>query len=169
MDWEFLNHTPKQYNDVAQICLNGHLINSGSLTYPGDNQKFCRDCGEETITNCKYCNKSIRGDQFIDGISLLNEYTVPKYCEECGKEYPWTTRKLAAAKELADEFDNISDEEKEILKNSLDDIVKNGPKTTVATTRFKKIVSKVGPEGATGMKEIIFDVVSEAVKKMIWS
>ena len=47
--------------DTAQICINGHIINSMSISKPEHNKKFCDKCGEPTITNCQNCNAPIRG------------------------------------------------------------------------------------------------------------
>ncbi len=47
--------------DTAQICINGHVINSMSKSHPEHNKKFCDKCGEPTITNCPKCNAPIRG------------------------------------------------------------------------------------------------------------
>jgi hypothetical protein len=47
--------------DTAQICINGHIINSMSKSHPEHNKKFCDKCGAQTITNCPNCNAPIRG------------------------------------------------------------------------------------------------------------
>lgn len=65
-------------------------------------------------------------------------------------------------------MDALTPEEHEMLKRSLDDLVKDGPRTVVATSRFKRLLTKVGPEAATSLKDILVDVVSESVKKGIW-
>ncbi len=93
---------------------------------------------------------------------------LPIFCPDCGKPYPWTEAKLKAAQELADGLDNLSKEERDILKKSLDDIVRDTPQTVVAATRFKKIVAKAGKVAADGFRDILVDVLSEAAKKVIW-
>jgi hypothetical protein len=70
--------------------------------------------------------------------------------------------------ELADELGGLNAEEREQLKNSFPDLVKNTPKTAVAETRFKKLMKKAGSEAYDGMKSILVDVVSEAVKKPVF-
>jgi len=47
--------------DTAQICMNGHVINSMSKSHPEHNKKFCDKCGAPTINNCPKCNTPIRG------------------------------------------------------------------------------------------------------------
>jgi hypothetical protein len=69
---------------------------------------------------------------------------------------------------LADLLGELSPEEKEQLKMSLDDLVKDGPRTIVAQARFKRIVSKTGSEISAGFKDILVEIVSETVKKAIW-
>ena len=76
--------------------------------------------------------------------------------------------KLKAALELSAEVDNLTEEERDILKKSLDDIVRDTPQTPVAAARFKKLVGKAGKEAAQGFKSILVDVASETAKKLIW-
>jgi hypothetical protein len=177
--------------DEAQICLNGHIVNLMSISRPEHNRKFCERCGAPTITKCQYCNAPINGfchegpitkltaDEFdIDGMieeianpppNIIHDYdSLPSFCPECGKTYPWTEAKLKAAKELSNEFENLSSEERKILKKSLDDIIRDTPQTPVSATRFKKIVAKAGKAAADSLKDILVDIASEAAKKMIW-
>ena len=156
------------YYDTAQICMNGHVINSMAKDHPQSNQEFCSDCGEKTIAECPSCNSNIRGHYHVSGVIGFSEYRAPSYCFGCGKPYPWTTSRLEAATELADELEGLTSEEKEKLKSALPELVKNGPKTVVAETRFKKIIKKSGADAYEGMKSILIDVVSEAVKKSIF-
>jgi hypothetical protein len=155
------------YYSVAQICRNGHT--ASQQFSPDLGQKFCGKCGEETITECTFCASPIRGLLITPGkLRPKREYNPPSYCYECGKAYPWTEEKLNAAKDLAELLDELSEAEREQLKMSLDDLVADGPRTIVAQTRFKRILSKTGPEIATGFKDILVDVVSETVKKSLW-
>jgi hypothetical protein len=93
---------------------------------------------------------------------------LPIFCPDCGKPYPWTEAKLKAALELSDELNNLSTEERNMLKKSLDDIVRDTPETTVAATRFKRLVTKAGKAAADGFKDILVDIASETAKKLIW-
>ena len=174
--------------DTAQICINGHTVNLMSVSRPEHNRKFCDRCGAPTITKCQNCNVSINGfyhegtaDEFdIEGMieeivnpppNITHDYTtVQSFCPHCGNPYPWTEARLKAAKELADELDNLSLEEREILKKSLDDIMvmEDTPQTPVAATRFKRLVAKAGPVVADSFRKILIDIASETAKKMIW-
>ena len=118
--------------------------------------------------DCASCNTPIRGYYHVPGVIGFYDYQKPSYCHNCGTAFPWTVSSLEAAREFADELDVLTQEEKEQLKNSFPDLVKNTPKTTVAETRFKKLMKKAGSEAYDGMKSILINVVSEAVKKSMF-
>ncbi len=152
---------------TAQICVNGHMITSSLETSPELSARFCDRCGAETISECPQCRASIRGYFHVDGVVSLNETRVRAFCHECGNPYPWTEAKLSAAREMADELDELSEEEKEQLKGTLDDLVRDTPRTEVAATRFKKLMAKVGKGAAKAMRDIVVDILSETAKKLI--
>ena len=160
-----------EWYDTAQICINGHVTNAQSVSRPDHNSDFCDKCGEPTITECQKCNKPIRGIYHSRHHLIPSNVTslaLPSFCPECGKQYPWTAAKLKAAQELSDEIEDLSLEEREMLKKSLDDIVWDTPQTTVAATRFRKLVAKAGPVVADSFRKILVDVLSETAKKVIW-
>lgn len=69
---------------------------------------------------------------------------------------------------MADELDELQLDERELLKSSLEDLIRDTPKTQVAIVRFKKLLPKAGRGAAEAMRKLLIDVVSEAVKKSIW-
>ena len=151
----------------AQICINGHVITS----IGNDAQfmkKFCTDCGATTIMNCPDCNTAIKGLYIGDSFGF-QDYNPPSFCENCGQPYPWTKSKKEAAAELIDFADKLDDKEKLELKNSIDDLIVDTPKTPIAEMKFKKYALKAGSEIAKGLKDILIDLVSETVKKSIWN
>lgn len=157
------------YYDIAQICLNGHLINSKARRYSLHNQKFCAQCGAATIMDCPNCKSPIRGRYEAQGIFVVgaSDIEIPAFCLECGQAYPWTKVKIEAAKELAKELE-LPKKEQEALATSIDDIVSDNPRTALGATRFKKIMAKVGKESAASFRTILTSVVTEAAKKIIW-
>ena len=158
------------YYDVAQVCLNGHVITRNAESAPELRREFCPKCGEPTIMKCPHCQAPIPGEYHIEGVAVVRRHVPPppKFCHACGAPYPWTERKIEAAKVLADEMENLSPSEKNELKQSLDELYRDTPKTEVAAFRFKKIMAKVGKESYTAMKEIVIGVVSEAVRKSLF-
>ncbi len=154
--------------DTAQVCLNGHPINSMARLSPQRNQKFCSKCGAQTITECQLCKAPIRGYYHSNVTVIGFEYVPPKFCDNCGKPYPWTDLKLKAAQELIDEAEKLTDREKDILKQSLDDLVRDTPNTQVAVLRFKKLAAKAGDVVLGGLRDIMVDVASETAKKILF-
>ena len=157
------------YYDTAQVCRRGHVITGYHDKYPQLRQKFCDTCGEATITKCEVCGTAIRGGYHSDVPILGASYdTPPDYCHNCGKPYPWTELKLQAAQELIGELDGLDDADRKLLKQSLDDLMADGPKTEVASLRFKRIMKKVGKESYEAVKTVVTDLVSESIKKTLF-
>jgi hypothetical protein len=154
--------------DIAQICLNGHLINSSSSDYPQFNKKYCNKCGLATITKCPDCNSEIPGHYNIPGRLSVVRYSIPSFCSRCGKPFPWTKQKLQAAHDLAQELDDISEEDRKSLNQSIDEIVKDTPSASVASMKFKRILSKTGKHVSQAFRDILVDILSEATKKVLW-
>ena len=154
---------------VAQICLNGHIITGSADEYPMFKKKFCPDCGQPTIMQCKYCKADIQGNYDSPGVFDFGNYKRPTFCHNCGNPYPWTEEKLNAALKLIAEDDELSDSDKQILSQSLPDLMINTSKTQLAATRFKKFVRSATSVTGEGLKQILVEVVSETAKKLIWS
>lgn len=154
--------------DTAQICINGHIINESTISTPQHNKKYCDKCGEITITECLECKTPIQGFYHVERVIGGYDMESPSFCSNCGKPYPWIKNRIEAAQELVKEIDNLSKEERIILEQSIDDIVKDSPNSPVAALRFKKIMVKAGKAAADMFKDILVSVASEAAKKVIW-
>ena len=150
--------------DVAEICLSGHITNSSVKQYPEDSMRFCDLCGELTIQACPACNASIRGDS----VEFSSSYDLPSYCTDCGSAFPWIKAKLDAARELFDIIDEFTERDREILNANLDDLVRETPRTQVASLKVKKSLAKVSSSVVSAFRDILVDVLSEAAKKTIW-
>jgi hypothetical protein len=153
--------------DIAQVCFNGHVTNSSAKRISEHNQEYCNRCGQKTITNCPSCNNEIRGDYWGGGFSTA-EFIAPSYCQKCGKPFPWTENKIKSVIEYSKEFGGLDSNEADELEKSINDLVSDTPKTQLGASRFKRIMTKVGAESASAIKEIIVDIVSESAKKIIW-
>jgi hypothetical protein len=119
---------------------------------------FCATCGASNISACQHCQASIEVD-YPGG--------TPGYCGGCGKPFPWTETALSAAKEYTDELDQLTPEEKTVLKATIDDLTRDTAKTPLAASRFKKFMSKVGPSAEGVFKKFLETAVTEATKKMM--
>src|SRR5438309_1162326 len=103
----------RTWYETAQICLNGHEINQSATSSPEFSADFCQKCGAKTIQECPACRTLIRGYCHIPGVVSLGDFEVPAHCHSCGEQYPWMGARIRAAKELSDELDILSTEEKE--------------------------------------------------------
>lgn len=155
--------------DIAQICLNGHVINSATQKMPHRSQPHCDECGAKTITKCPDCEASIRGSYLSPRrYAQIFDISAPSFCINCGQPFPWTRAKLEAAKEMALEIDGLNDKEKSILAESLDDLVSETPRSALAVTRVKKLLSKVGVDAYEVLRKLLVDITSEAIRKQLW-
>lgn len=153
---------------VAQICVNGHVINTSVDWHPESSQTFCATCGAATTERCEGCQAPIRGYYEGPGIGFAQHYERPSFCYRCGLPYPWTLSSVTAAKMLAASLDTISENERAELEKSLEELIRDTPGTKVAELSFKRIMRKVGTEGYEAMKSILVDIVSEAVRKSLF-
>lgn len=156
-------------HDVAQICLNGHVINSSHVRMPEFSADHCKDCGAETITQCPSCNADIRGSYWSPGIISFDTFDAPKYCVGCGGPYPWTSARLSAAQELAGELDGLSDEDRELLKLSLLEIAINGPRTELGASRVKRLLLQAGQGAGSAIYSVVMEFASATAAKIITS
>jgi hypothetical protein len=110
-----------------------------------------------TIAACPSCQKDIPGEDTV----------VYRYCKYCGKPYPWTEQAVRAAKELIHE-QGLGVAEEALVFTSIDDLIQMTPAAPVAGERVSHFVKKAGPQVGESLREILVDVLSESVKKIIW-
>jgi hypothetical protein len=167
-DEEIIEVLYQEGYDIAQICKNGHIINTEANLQSEHNQRYCSRCGAECIARCPACNMFIKGAYLYINFSPNLGFTRPKFCANCGDAYPWTKIAVQSAKEMADELDTLTDSEKAVLKQSFDEIVKDTPQTKVAATRIVKLIAKGGEKVGSIIKDSLVDFISEAAKNIIF-
>jgi hypothetical protein len=158
--------------DVAQICLNGHLITDEYNGSPERRKNYCDRCGEKTIFECPCCNQKIRGDYFFfRSLNRLksNQFhrQFPYYCDNCGEPFPWTIRKLEAIRDIVKEL-KITKNEKELLDTSLQNLVRDTPGSPAAVLKWKKVLSKVEETAYKTIEKLFIEIMSETVKKALF-
>jgi hypothetical protein len=151
--------------DAMQVCLNGHQITIFYHEYPDSQQAFCDECGEPTIYQCPNCKEEIKGWKSVDGVVMIPDMPVPKYCEKCGESFPWTKQAQEAAIELLLEETGFGREE---VERDVRDLVKNSPKAPIAARRLAPAFKTTWEIG----KGVFTNVISQPVIDMIskaWS
>jgi len=152
---------------TAQICLSGHIANDRIEHAAENNKAFCDTCGEATITQCPNCSTPIRGYYLKhSGFRSHALFAPPAFCYSCGVAFPRTGARLKAARELAMEIDSLTDGEREALAKSLDDLVRDNPRTQLAIVRTKKALAKAGPV-AKAIWDTIRPIVTDAVRAAV--
>lgn len=159
----------------AIFCLNGHFIGSANegpqeffdtmrilsaLPQPVQaferKNAFCATCSQPTIKACTHCKSPILVDE-----------SRPSYCTFCGEPFPWTESTLKAAKEFADELEELSSDDKVTLKGTFDDLASDSPRTEIAASRFKRILRKLTPDVAEVIRKTIVEIASSTAVKLI--
>jgi len=143
---------------TAQICLAGHLQNSGVRVIPAE--KYC-ECGAETIHQCPSCNNNIKG--------ATRGYTMeraPMGCLKCGKPYPWTQAAVEKVSALIDES-ALTATEKQETKTDLDLIIKNTPGAESAARRTHGRLAKVGGVLRAAYSEYIVPLAADTLAKIL--
>ncbi len=153
--------------EIAQICLNGHVINPAVRSFPEHSSEFCAHCGSKTITKCPRCETPIRGEYFAEDVVIMSSYRPPVFCHACGHSLPWTQRAIKAARELVAELGDLSEDERELLTKSINDLVTDTPRTELAATRVKRYLAKLGDEARGIVVEVITKIATEAAKKSL--
>jgi len=151
--------------DTAQICLNGHIINQMTMAMPERNATHCSICGEISITKCSACSTPIKG-YYHSEESSFPIHEVPKFCSGCGKPYPWTGKKIQLAQELADETKGLNKKEREILKDSIVDIILETPSAEVSANRINNIMIKAGPYLREAILLLLTGFVNDSLLKL---
>jgi hypothetical protein len=72
-----------------------------------------------------------------------------------------------AAREYTDELDELSIEDKTILKATFTDLTVDSPKAEIAASRFKRILRKLAPDAAETIRKTIVDIASETAVKLL--
>ena len=156
------------YYHIAQICKNGHMINSEADSSPELNENFCTICGAETIMNCPQCGAYIQGHYEVPNVWIVGEVTPVNYfCHNCGKPYPWTESALLAASALLYEAEEISDDLKDRTVESLKDVVAETPYTTLAVTRLKKCMMSAGKFTSDALRQFVIDFGCELARRTL--
>lgn len=125
--------------------------------------KFCSECGAGTIDACPNCNNRIRGS-YKEGMS---PYDRPSFCIHCGSPFPWTVAKLNAAKELADEIEGLSEDDRQKLKSAFDDISSEGPRSQVGAARLKRMLGNATTAIGKAAWKIGIEIATETAKKAL--
>lgn len=142
---------------IARICLSGHVI-SEDIEISDPTRTFCQLCGDSSIIACKHCNAPIPGG-FYGGLLTIKEVTVPAYCHNCGKPYPWTEARLIAATNIINMLDELTPEQKQQLIDFIPDLIVETPKSQYAALIYAKFLD--------GINGFVFECLKQWCQKNV--
>ena len=151
--------------DVGQVCLSGHGINGYTRDRPEYSLGHCEECGEKTITECPECKNPIRGQHLH---ALEDSYQPANYCHKCGEPFPWVSNTILAAIELSVEDGGLSGDDAKEFEAEIGDIVRETPRSALAAARVKRLLGKMTPYIAKGMRRVLYDAMSEGVRDLVF-
>ena len=148
----------------AIICKNGHVL-SCTNSYK---HNFCNKCGEETISCCETCGYSIEG-HLADSSILTTYYERPYYCPNCGAPYPWTTKLIDNAVELASLDVSLDAQSLSVIKNAIPYLITESIDTPVQAAKFANTINDLSDFTRAAIKSLLIDCVCYAAKSIIWT
>ncbi len=157
-----LNQQPERYHQ--RVCENGHQI-TPRIELTSDNSKFCEKCGASVIEQCRNCEALIPGAH-PGVIEPLGSIPVPSYCNQCGKAYPWTSKKIEKIKNAVWNSRELKKRDKTQIKNALEQLNRGeitDEKQITIFTEFRKLAPKLW----SIVQPIFSDILASVIKKEI--
>jgi hypothetical protein len=97
----------------------------------------------------------------------VRPYTPPNHCEDCGAPFPWTVEKRRAAAALIEELDDFTADDRQKIKQSLDDIAHDSAATSLAVIRLRKWFRTTTDAVGQALWKAAMDIGTEAAKKAL--
>lgn len=179
---------------TAQICNNGHIVNIDTDNHPECNRNFCPECGMKTIIACPSCNAPIKGLHFKTetyqttrpGVYVLGQsrvkttsqnvpvnpddiFNVPAYCHNCGQPYPWTESLLQEADTIIDSFDELTEEQRKLLKDKFPDLLTETPRTISSALTFSKLINGLTSVGSAVGKGFLVSLLEKHIPETLFT
>lgn len=133
----------RDWYDVQEVCLNGHLITNYAQSQPESRRAHCSSCGEKTISACLSCSAPLRGYHHMPGVIHFGSDDVDRFCDSCGALMPWTERGLTSVLDIAAMSEALSETEQETLRDTVRALMVPSGQTEVAALKLRKVISRL--------------------------
>src|SRR5436190_175428 len=80
------------FQDVLQVCRNGHVVTDRLRTCPDHSRHHCERCGTTTLHACLTCGWELPGAIVVPGLDPVGMREPPQFCATCGAPMPWHRR-----------------------------------------------------------------------------
>lgn len=156
------------------VCENAHKVARRVSNNSAAGTAFCDQCGAATHFKCPGCGKPIRGGETPNSIDERRmaraddkSWPTPWYCYGCGVAYPWTTKKIEAAKEIVAEVDGLTAKDRESLSASIPDLLSDTPRSDLAAMRWKQALLKLAGPAKEVIVGVITDIATSTIKRQM--
>lgn len=153
------------------VCNNGHILEA-TLASATDLPRDCPLCAALLIAACPGCREPIlgvpvpaRGSSADDFRSGPVPFAAPRYCHCCGRPFPWTERVVSAVRAAIRQIGALDAHERDQLRRSIDHIIHETPQTRLAVLRINAVLSRIGGESASALRELILSIAGDGVKQ----
>jgi hypothetical protein len=86
------NDSSRLFQDVMQVCRNGHVVTDRLRSSPERSRHNCERCGAVTLHACATCGQELPGAIIVPGLEPLGARRAPLFCSRCGADFPWQAR-----------------------------------------------------------------------------
>src|SRR5262249_1700902 len=83
------------FQDVMQVCRNGHVITDLFHSHPAPGLPHCDRCGAATLDRCPTCGRELVGANYVPGLVTMGTRLPPQRCAHCGAAFPWSGKPAA--------------------------------------------------------------------------
>lgn len=143
----------------AQICLRGHVVHCDGT--PFRSEAYCTKCGARCIDECPQCQEPIHGMSTY-GVA---PYSKPHFCHKCGHAYPWMEERLRTARELLENDDKLSPEDRENVWKDLG-YVMSDPRSDLSPAKRKLIEVRL-EHASKYVREFVLDLTAKIAAEML--
>lgn len=157
----------RDWYDVQEVCLNGHLITNYAQSQPESRRAHCSGCGEKTISACLSCSANLRGYHHMPGVFHLGSENIDRFCDSCGALMPWTERGLTAVLDIAAMSDAMSETEQETLRDTVRALMVPSGQTEVAALRLRKVISRMDDYERSALLRILKVHATDAAREAL--
>lgn len=95
--------------------------------------------------------------------TISQKYDRPAYCHNCGKPYPWTESAIETMRKIIWEDEDLFEDEKERMNESLPDLITETPKTELAIMQVKKCAMRATKAVGTALLNFVIENGCEKV------
>jgi hypothetical protein len=150
---------PDTEHCAAQICTAGHVRHCDGHTFKEG--EYCKECGSSCIDACPHCGEPIHGTVIYQAAS---DYQRPSFCHACGRPYPWMEERLRTARELLDQDDKLTEDDRQSLWPDLQYVMSN-PRADLVPAKRKLIDIKLG-KATDWVREALLDLTAKTIAEM---